>query len=173
MSEYLKTEIEKHHHQALSEGEGVSSRAEMADLAQRVHELESAMSLPDATPPDASLVSRFERQSASADRTIAVKCCMRSLSSCARFSFWITFSNDLSLIFQSLAARVEALESTIAPPLKALTEKLADLEIAMASHSLLGALDSSDLRNALNVVKALALQVFTHCPACVLCSSET
>lgn len=103
MSEYLKTEIEKHHHQTLSEGEGASSRAEMVDLAQRVQELESAVTLPDATPPpDASLASRFERQSASADRTIAVKCymcCMRALSSCARFSFWITFSNDLSLIF--------------------------------------------------------------------------
>ena len=76
MSEYLKTEIEKHHHQALSEGagEGASSRAEVADLAQRVHELETAVSPPDATTQDASLASRFERQTASADRTIAVKC---------------------------------------------------------------------------------------------------
>jgi len=74
VSEYLKTEIEKHHHQALSEGAGEGSRAEVADLAQRVHELETAVSPPDATPQDASLASRFERQTASADRTIAVKC---------------------------------------------------------------------------------------------------
>jgi len=76
---------------------------------------------------------------------------------------YLSSARILSLSLQSLAARVEALESTLAPPLKALTEKLTDLEKAIANHSPLGPLDSSDLRNTLNVVKALAMQVFTHC----------
>jgi hypothetical protein len=63
-----------------------------------------------------------------------------------------------------LAARLEALESGLAAPLHALTAKLTDLEKAVANHGLGGSLkgSSNDLRDTLNAVKALAMQV---CPS--------
>ena len=82
-----------------------------------------------------------------------------ALASCAASPPWLS-----ALHVQTLAARLEALESGLAAPLHALTAKLADLEKAVANHGLGGSLkgSSNDLRDTLNAVKALAMQV---CPS--------
>jgi len=131
VSEYLSTEIEKRYNLE------AATKTEVAALATRVEGLETTSNAKSDSPAAlgsmlGSMAKRFESRAETADRQI-----------------------------EALAQRVASLEDSVAGPLKALNEKLGDIEVGLAKlgppNGPTGQVQS-ELKAALETVRALALQ---------------